>query len=166
MEANVVRPSVVAVSIILLIVCYRLDNTSPDVTWNISPVVLWAGTEINLGVVSACLPSLRPILSLVTNCGNPRQMSGTGPRNNSYGLGSKASGSKSRTLPSYSGGREGDEYHPFSVINKESSSQTNEASQNESSIDLEDMRTPPQDRIARKDEFRVDYSNVAEGGRQ
>ena len=49
---------VVGVSVALLVVCYRLDIKSADVRWKISPIVIWAGTERDIGVVSACLPCL------------------------------------------------------------------------------------------------------------
>jgi hypothetical protein len=35
-----------------LVVSYRLDMNSPDITWTFSPIVLWAGVEMNLGVIS------------------------------------------------------------------------------------------------------------------
>ena len=51
------------VSIIRLVVLSRLNIE--DVTWNYVNSAIWTATEPAMGVVSACLPSLRPLWSLV-----------------------------------------------------------------------------------------------------
>lgn len=68
---------------IQIVICVRLDTTSPDVTWNFAPIGIWAAAEVNLAVMAckcacyddvsvlndlslACLPSLRPIWRLLT----------------------------------------------------------------------------------------------------
>ncbi|KAH0551520.1 hypothetical protein GP486_007263, partial [Trichoglossum hirsutum] len=51
-------------SIIQIVVCFRLDATSKDVTWNFAPIAIWASVEVNLAVMAVCLPSLRPIYRL------------------------------------------------------------------------------------------------------
>jgi hypothetical protein len=42
---------------------FHLDTGSFDVAWNFAPTALWSAVEMNLGVVSACLPCLRPIVN-------------------------------------------------------------------------------------------------------
>lgn len=37
-----------------------IDLASPDVTYNLSPVFIWSSVEINVGLICACLPSLKP----------------------------------------------------------------------------------------------------------
>ncbi|KAL9601751.1 MAG: hypothetical protein Q9179_002774 [Wetmoreana sp. 5 TL-2023] len=159
---------IVAVSIALLVVCYKLDSTSPDVTWTISPIVLWAGTEINLGVVTACLPSLRPIFLLIVRGsarpdatkGDSRQFSKTNA------LKSKAMGmfgSRGHSANMYRGMHAEDEHHPFSIVHDDKNnmdkryavdSQTN----HESDIHLEELQTP-QDRVIVREDIYVKYSS-------
>ncbi|KAH7030633.1 uncharacterized protein B0I36DRAFT_362464 [Microdochium trichocladiopsis] len=40
----------------------KFDTTSIDLTWNIEPIVTWATVEVNMVVVSASLPTIRPAL--------------------------------------------------------------------------------------------------------
>ena len=51
--------SVCIISIILIVECVRLDPKSPDITWNFAPIILWAGVEQNLAIVSGTLPLSR-----------------------------------------------------------------------------------------------------------
>lgn len=44
--------SICIASVILVIVCFRLDQTSLDVTWTLVPVELWAAVEAHLAIVS------------------------------------------------------------------------------------------------------------------
>lgn len=55
------------ISVILIVECIRFDPKPPDVTWKFASIVLWTGVEQNLAIVSACLPSLRPIYLLAMN---------------------------------------------------------------------------------------------------
>lgn len=48
------------VSIVRLSILMGLDLTSPDVTYNLSQVFIWSLVEVNVGIICACLPSLRP----------------------------------------------------------------------------------------------------------
>ena len=45
------RLSVVIVSIIRLVNLVNADFNSQDTTWNIAPVIMWSGTEINIAIV-------------------------------------------------------------------------------------------------------------------
>ncbi|PMD16061.1 hypothetical protein NA56DRAFT_649673 [Hyaloscypha hepaticicola] len=54
-------------TIIQIIICFKLNVTSPDVTWNFALMALWATVEVNLAVTAVCLPSLRPIYRLVVD---------------------------------------------------------------------------------------------------
>jgi hypothetical protein len=53
-------------SIVVLDESLKYDASSPEMPWNVSPIIIWATAEVNLAVVSACLPMLRPIWLLVT----------------------------------------------------------------------------------------------------
>ena len=48
------------VSIVRLSILMGLDLTSSDVTYNLSQVFIWSLVEVNVGIICACLPSLRP----------------------------------------------------------------------------------------------------------
>ncbi|MCJ1465553.1 hypothetical protein MMC07_004171 [Pseudocyphellaria aurata] len=54
---------VCVVSIIRLVVLSRL--TVLDITWNFVNAAIWTSTESSLSVVSACIPSLRPLVTLI-----------------------------------------------------------------------------------------------------
>lgn len=56
---------VTIISIVRLSALVSVDLTSPDLTWNFSYVSIWTITESNMAIVSGCLPSLRPIYSLL-----------------------------------------------------------------------------------------------------
>ncbi|KAI0380168.1 hypothetical protein F5Y04DRAFT_289700 [Hypomontagnella monticulosa] len=42
------------------------DSFKPDVTWNYSATCYWTIIEVNVGVLSACLPTLRPVQECAT----------------------------------------------------------------------------------------------------
>ncbi|KAK8038668.1 hypothetical protein PG993_007079 [Apiospora rasikravindrae] len=56
--------SVTVVSIIRLRLLIHLDLESPDITYNFVTSWIWSVIEVNIGIVCACLPSLKPLLSL------------------------------------------------------------------------------------------------------
>ncbi|KAG8525603.1 uncharacterized protein KY384_009247 [Bacidia gigantensis] len=72
------------ISIIRLVVLSRL--TSVDVTWNYVDSAIWSAAEPSMGVISACLPSLRPLVSILLR-GTVRGLGVS-----KYGLGSSATG--------------------------------------------------------------------------
>ncbi|KAI1178724.1 hypothetical protein F4777DRAFT_536536 [Nemania sp. FL0916] len=51
----------VCIASILRLVAVLRQSSSPDVTWNIVNQSIWASVEANLAIVSACLPTLRPV---------------------------------------------------------------------------------------------------------
>lgn len=53
------------VSIVRLSIMMTLDLTSTNVTVEFTEVVIWSVVEINCGLICACLPSLRPALSIL-----------------------------------------------------------------------------------------------------
>ncbi|KAK7947886.1 uncharacterized protein PG986_008772 [Apiospora aurea] len=55
---------VTVVSIIRLRLIVHVDLESPDVTFNFVTTVIWTIIETNIAIVCACLPSLKPLLSL------------------------------------------------------------------------------------------------------
>ncbi|KAL9129396.1 MAG: hypothetical protein Q9175_007303 [Cornicularia normoerica] len=63
---------IIIISIVRLVALVQTDLTSPDLDWNLAFVGVWSATEGNMAIVCACLPSLRPILSLITT-GSPNQ---------------------------------------------------------------------------------------------
>jgi hypothetical protein len=52
-------------SVVVIIHSYSYDTTSPEMPWNIAPIIVWATVEVNMAVISACLPMLRPIFLIV-----------------------------------------------------------------------------------------------------
>lgn len=48
------------ISIVRLRIFMGLDLASPDVTYNFSQVFIWSLVEVHVGIICACLPSLRP----------------------------------------------------------------------------------------------------------
>lgn len=67
------------VSVLRLVHLMRVDLNSNDYTWKMKEVLLWSVVEVNVGLVCACLPSLKPAVQLL---GLGRLMSsryGTGP---------------------------------------------------------------------------------------
>ncbi|KAM0796944.1 hypothetical protein BDR22DRAFT_811162 [Usnea florida] len=58
---------IIIISIVRLVALVQVDLTSPDLDWNFVFVGIWSAIEYNMAIVCACLPSLRPILSLVTD---------------------------------------------------------------------------------------------------
>ena len=156
-------PSIVAVSVILLVVCYRLDNNSPDVTWTITPLVLWAGTEINLGVVSACLPCLRPIFLLVTKgSARPDREKDVPQFDDTYALRDRTAGtvgtvgSRGRNVIAFTDiMAEEDGRH---MVDKPGSSE-DPMDHGSSGGDSEELR-PPQDKVVVREDIYVNYSNA------
>uniref|UniRef100_A0A0D2YHQ2 Rhodopsin domain-containing protein n=1 Tax=Fusarium oxysporum (strain Fo5176) TaxID=660025 RepID=A0A0D2YHQ2_FUSOF len=72
-----------AAGIRLIVAARVFDDTSPDLTWNIVTIVVWATVEVNLINVSASLPVIRPACTFIFTCTNPRTV--TGASSNSYG---------------------------------------------------------------------------------
>lgn len=70
-------------TIIQIVICFKLNVTSPDVTWNFALMALWATVEVNLAVIAICLPSLRPIYRLVVN-GSPKSTQQSGSHSVSW----------------------------------------------------------------------------------
>lgn len=57
--------SVCIASIVVLNESLKYDTKSPEIPWNITPIIIWATAEVNLAIVSACLPMLRPIYAFI-----------------------------------------------------------------------------------------------------
>ncbi|KAH7020747.1 uncharacterized protein B0I36DRAFT_424778 [Microdochium trichocladiopsis] len=54
-------------SICLVIRAVALNPKTTDLTYDIAPIIIWASVEVNLAVIAACLPLLRPIFSRLLN---------------------------------------------------------------------------------------------------
>ncbi|KAF2472427.1 uncharacterized protein BDR25DRAFT_366447 [Lindgomyces ingoldianus] len=80
-------------SIVVLVDSLQYDTSSIEVPWNISPIIIWATVEVNLAIVSACLPMLRPIYFVVTRRGPIS-------KNNSSHLSYPSSFPNGRSVPS------------------------------------------------------------------
>ena len=151
---------VVAISIILLVVCAKLDTASPDVGWTMSPIVVWAFTEINLSVVTSCLPSLRPIYLLLAK-GSARPGPKTPPHqiidtSNPKNKALATFGSQGRMIKPLSWIYPGDAHHPFSIIRDDRGNE--QAASQDSNVDLEELQ-PPLDRVMVREHICVKYSN-------
>ncbi|KAH7268875.1 hypothetical protein B0J15DRAFT_390398 [Fusarium solani] len=69
--------------LVIVGVSTTFDNTSPDMTWNLAPIIIWATVEVNLVTISTCLPTIRPACIYIFTCTNPT--SSLGSASNSYG---------------------------------------------------------------------------------
>ncbi|KAH7114836.1 hypothetical protein EDB81DRAFT_294921 [Dactylonectria macrodidyma] len=63
-------------SIVVLVESLNFDPSSPEMPSDIASIMVWATVEVNLAIVSSCLPILRPILSTIAPSSMP--MSGRG----------------------------------------------------------------------------------------
>ncbi|KAK6443762.1 hypothetical protein FP744_10000010 [Trichoderma asperellum] len=61
-----------AAAIRLIVAARVFDGTSPDLTWNICDIVIWATVEVNLINVSASLLTIRPACIYIFTCTHPR----------------------------------------------------------------------------------------------
>ncbi|KAF6808677.1 hypothetical protein CPLU01_15638 [Colletotrichum plurivorum] len=55
---------VTIVSMLRLHVILSVDLASPDITWNFIDTIVWTNVEANTAIICACLPCLKPLLSL------------------------------------------------------------------------------------------------------
>ncbi|KAF6237360.1 hypothetical protein HO173_004250 [Letharia columbiana] len=58
---------VTIVAIVRLVYLIKADAEPADVTINLSNILIWTGVEVNMSVVCACLPSLRPIVAFISD---------------------------------------------------------------------------------------------------
>jgi hypothetical protein len=96
---------IAVVSLVRLIIFLNIPiSTSGDLTYNFREVIVWSIVEVNIGLVCACLPSMKPAfafigLSGLFSSGNSRDTGSKEPKLSnsypSYGYGD-SSGSKSR----------------------------------------------------------------------
>ncbi|KAL2691298.1 hypothetical protein Neosp_001679 [[Neocosmospora] mangrovei] len=75
--------SICVAAMVIIVASTEYDNTSDDMTWNLSTIVIWASVEVNLVTVSACLPTVRPACIYLFTCTHPISSIGSG--SNSYG---------------------------------------------------------------------------------
>ncbi|KAL8788048.1 MAG: hypothetical protein Q9195_007462 [Heterodermia aff. obscurata] len=102
---------VCVISVIRLVVLSRL--TAFDVTWNYVNAAIWSAAEPSMGVIASCIPSLRPLLSLLLR-GTTRATGTLHSKNaqttsSSHTMFSKRDrqGDEIDLVPTLSGGREG-----------------------------------------------------------
>ncbi|KAF1995209.1 hypothetical protein P154DRAFT_624133 [Amniculicola lignicola CBS 123094] len=69
-------------SIIIVVYASQLDSKSPEMLWNWAPDMMWSVAEVNLTIVSACLPLLRPVYLYIRRR-NPLS-DGSGSSNRTY----------------------------------------------------------------------------------
>lgn len=50
-----------------------LTMPTSDLTWSLSEVAIWSAAEPNLGIVSACMPTMKPLLLRLTGQGKTRR---------------------------------------------------------------------------------------------
>lgn len=151
---------VIGVSVALLVVCYRVDNESAVVTWTISPIVIWAGTEINLGVVSACLPCLRPIYDLIAKgSATPGATKNLHQFEDTYALRKRAIATfsfKGRNIKSFS--RINAEEEDPNGVYKESRSE--DTANHSPSINNVKEPRPPLDKVMVREDICVEYTDL------
>ncbi|KAF6814773.1 hypothetical protein CMUS01_12574 [Colletotrichum musicola] len=63
--------------------------SATDITWMMGPVAIWSSVEPSVGIVSACMPSFKPLLRAMR--GKAANSSSSGERGSSYPLGSSGS---------------------------------------------------------------------------
>ncbi|KAH7082002.1 hypothetical protein BKA63DRAFT_589914 [Paraphoma chrysanthemicola] len=68
-----------AVSIVRLTEIHRHEDSS-DPAWDTSSTAYWSTVELNVGILCACLPTLRPLLRKIA----PRLLGSTGGRSENY----------------------------------------------------------------------------------
>ncbi|KAF4991216.1 hypothetical protein FDECE_14108 [Fusarium decemcellulare] len=78
---------VCASGMVIVVVSTSYDDHSDDMTWNLTPIFLWATVEVNLVTVSACLPTIRPACNCIFSCGNPTSTIGSGSHSYDRGYG-------------------------------------------------------------------------------
>lgn len=97
---------IAVVSLVRLIIFLNIPiSTSGDLTYNFREIIIWSIVEINIGLVCACLPSLKPAfaflgLSGIFSFSNSRGSDGKSPGPSSgypsYGYGKSAGSDRSR----------------------------------------------------------------------
>ncbi|KAF2638689.1 hypothetical protein P280DRAFT_508923 [Massarina eburnea CBS 473.64] len=56
---------VCAASVVTIYLSVRYHTRSIEMPWETAPIIIWATAEVNLSIVSACLPMLRPIYLII-----------------------------------------------------------------------------------------------------
>ncbi|KAL1966249.1 hypothetical protein VTN77DRAFT_4602 [Rasamsonia byssochlamydoides] len=137
---------------------------STDFTWFKVQVAAWAEVEINIGIVCACLPCMKPILSrhfpYLINSSPRGTRSASGTASNSYGLRLFSKNrSTSQKVPSWPGDVE------YSA-NIQSKSATERADESDSMREiLKGQRENGNDKsIVRTQEYEVDYGSDRNAG--
>lgn len=97
---------VIGVSIARFTFIINLNLVSPDITWNFVNTQVWTGVESHVGIICACLPSLRPLLNLILfgSIDRSQRPSSTG-RKVSHGLSGRSYNIWDSHLKSYNSGR-------------------------------------------------------------
>jgi hypothetical protein len=86
---------IAVVSLVRLVIFLQIPiSTAGDLTYNFREVIVWSIVEVNIGLVCACLPSLKPAFSLIG-------LSGLFSFNNSRASNDNKSPGPSSGYPSY-----------------------------------------------------------------
>ncbi|KAI1126286.1 hypothetical protein F5Y10DRAFT_278912 [Nemania abortiva] len=56
----------VCIASILRLVAVATESTSPDISWDIINLAIWAVVEADFAIISACLPTMRPFWLLIS----------------------------------------------------------------------------------------------------
>ncbi|KAI1504839.1 hypothetical protein F5X99DRAFT_328986 [Biscogniauxia marginata] len=59
------------VGIVTIVVSINMGTTSNDFTWNCTTIILWATVEVNLVNISSNIPTVKPAIYYIFNCGGP-----------------------------------------------------------------------------------------------
>ncbi|KAH7393772.1 hypothetical protein DE146DRAFT_659974 [Phaeosphaeria sp. MPI-PUGE-AT-0046c] len=97
---------IAVVSLVRLIIFLNIPiSTSGDLTYNFREIIIWSIVEINIGLVCACLPSLKPafafiglsgLFSFSNSRGSNRKSPGPSSGYPSYGYGKSVGSDRSR----------------------------------------------------------------------
>ncbi|KAI0191586.1 hypothetical protein F4808DRAFT_476119 [Astrocystis sublimbata] len=77
----------VVIASILRLVSVVTESSGPDITWNIINQAIWAVVEADFAIISACLPTLRPVWLALRRKGSTEDKS-SGSSSNPYSKGS------------------------------------------------------------------------------
>ena len=74
-QSSPTYPLSVCITSILRLHALYASSVSRDITWDSATALIWSTVEVNVAIVCACLPTLKPIISLVF----PRLLNGSRP---------------------------------------------------------------------------------------
>lgn len=126
-------------------------SRSPDFTWTFTPILLWTAVECNVAIISASLPSLRPLFKQVLGAATSR--------NGSFGRsgGKSADRSSSHRLDEMNSKKSGYTTEIRSVDHKASRTTSNDSEESIVRFNASSSGTPSNEKVIKTVEYRVEY---------